>query len=55
MRLVLQVIERKVNGYIYHRVNIPKKISDKLGLKKGSMILIEIVEVLNPSEDESDA
>jgi len=55
MRLALRVIERRVNGYLYYRVNIPKKVSDKLGIRKGSMILIDIVEVLNPSEDDSDA
>jgi len=51
MRLTLRVVERRIKaGYVYYRVNIPKDVSDKLELKSGSRLLIEILEVMNPEE-----
>ena len=46
MRTTLEIKERIVSGYPYHRLNIPKGISKELELKKGDKIVIEIIEVI---------
>ena len=47
MRVTLEIKERIVNGYPYHRLNIPKVISKELELKKGDKIVMDIIEVID--------
>ena len=45
MRVTLQVTENKIGKYVYHRLNIKKDISKKLGLKEDDELTIEILEI----------
>jgi len=47
MEAYLKVQGRVVNGYIYHRVNVPSKISKKLNLKVGDKVRVRFIEVVD--------
>lgn len=54
MSTTLEIRERIVNGYPYHRLNIPKELSKKLGLKKGDKIRFKIIEVIKAVTSEKE-
>jgi len=48
MEVVLDVQEWIVRSRTYYRVLIPKKLSDALGLTRGSKIKLEVKQVIDP-------
>lgn len=49
LNLALEVKENKTKGYTYYRCNLPAKVTTELGIEKGDILLVNILEVKKAS------